>query len=243
MKTLAKTLAIVALLVSSAATQANNPNLPKGIIYQIEIEATDIQKSNDVILEYAYLRKINLNNKEYFQFGKFTSFTEADSVKQVLTKAQCKNVAVIAFNNQQEISIAEAISLQYKETLLTATPETQQADQVSHIEVEYLLQVQRSGLTHYYALAVPITSVEVVDQLLETVGDEQIVAISADNHTYSIGAYKTLEEVIEARKKYMNSGLSNVFIMAQIDDERINESDAKNLASTIQLVIDGFASK
>ena len=62
MKTLAKTLAIVALLVSSAATQANNPNLPKGIIYQIEIEATDIQKSNDVILEYAYLRKISLNN-------------------------------------------------------------------------------------------------------------------------------------------------------------------------------------
>ena len=244
MKTLTTYLAIVAFLLTNSTTYASNPNLPKGIIYQIEIDANDIQKTNQLITEYQYLSKITIQHKEYFQFGKFLTFNEADSIKNELLQLDLKNVTIIAFNHQEEISIADAISIQYKNQLTdTEIADNKNPEKISNIEVDYLLQVQRSGLDHYYALAIPINSVEMVDKILETIGDEQIMEISADNKIYSIGRFETLEEVILARKKYMESEVDNVFVMAQITDQRIEDNDAKNLALTIQSVINGLASK
>lgn len=244
MKTLTTYLAIIVFLLINSTTNASNPNLPKGIIYQIEIEANDIQKSNQLITEYQYLSKITVQHKEYFQFGKFLTFNEADSVKNELAQLNCKNINIIAFNDQQEISIADAISFQYKNLITdTKVANNNDPEKISNIEVEYLLQVQRSGLDHYYALAIPINSIEMVDKILETIGDEQIMEISADNKIYSIGKFETLEEVIMARKKYMKNDVDNVFVMAQITDQRIEDNDAKNLALTIQSVINGLASK
>ena len=114
MKTLTTYLAIIAFLLANSATYASNPNLPKGIVYQIEIDAKDIQKTNQLITEYPYLSKISIQQKEYFQFGKFLTFNEADSLKNELLQLDLKNVNIIAFNDQEEISIADAISLQYK---------------------------------------------------------------------------------------------------------------------------------
>lgn len=244
MKTLTTYLAIVAFLLANSTTYASNPNLPKGIIYQIEIDANDIQKTNQLITEYQYLSKITIQHKEYFQFGKFLTFNEADSIKNELLQLDLKNVTIIAFNDQEEISIADAISIQYKNQLTdTEIADNKNPEKISNIEVDYLLQLQRSGLDHYYALAIPINSVEMVDKILETIGDEQIMEISADNKIYSIGKFETLEEVILARKKYMESEVDNVFVMAQITDQRIEDNDAKNLALTIQSVINGLASK
>lgn len=244
MKTLTTYLAIIAFLLANSTTYASNPNLPKGIVYQIEIDANDIQKTNQLITEYPYLSKITIQQKEYFQFGKFLTFNEADSVKNEILQLDCKNVSIIAFNDQEEISIADAISLQYKNQITDIeVASNNNPEKISNIEVEYLLQVQRSGLDHYYALAIPINSVEMVDKIFETIGDEQIIEISADNKIYSIGKFETLEEVLLARKKYIESDVNNVFVMAQITDQRIEDNDAKNLALTIQSVINGLASK
>ncbi|MCW8968628.1 MAG: hypothetical protein OQK43_08755, partial [Flavobacteriales bacterium] len=149
MKTLTTYLAILAFLLINSTTNASNPNLPEGIIYQIEIDANDIQKTNQLITEYQYLSKITIQHKEYFQFGKFVSFNEADSVKNELLQLGLKNVNIIAFNNQEEISIADAISLQYKNQITNSeVTMNNNPEKISNIEVEYLLQVQRSGLDH-----------------------------------------------------------------------------------------------
>lgn len=242
MKNLALILSLIAFFTLSV--KASNTNLPQGVVYQIEINAADIHKTKDVVDEYHYLRKITLNEKEFFQFGKFTSFNDADELKTKLVAVGCKNTSIVAFNNQEEISVADAISLQYKSTILTAENKMEKsADLISTIEVNYLLQVQRSGLQHYYALAIPVTSVDLVDKLLETIGDEQIVEINIEDNIYSIGKYETLEEVVLARKKYMENNIENVYVMAQITDDRLNEDETKNLALTIQSVMNGLAAK
>lgn len=244
MKTLAKILTFIAFITLNVTIKASNTNLPQGIIYQIEINANDIHKTKNVVDEYHYLRKITLNDKEFFQFGKFTAFNDADDLKVKLIAAGCENASIVAFNNQEEISVADAISLQYKTTILTAENKTEKsADLISNIEVNYLLQVQRSGLKHYYALAIPVNSVDLVDKLLETIGNEQVVEINIEDNIYSIGRYETLEEVVLARKKYMDNNIENVYVMAQITDDRLNEEDTKNLALTIQSVMNRLASK
>ena len=65
--------------------------------------------------------------------------------------------------------------------------------------------MQESGLEHYYSLAIPVTAIETVDLILEEIGDEQVVEISLDNNLYSIGKYKSFNEVIAARKQFIES--------------------------------------
>lgn len=244
MKNLIQILSLIAFFTLIVPTKAINTNLPQGIIYQIEINAADIHKTKSVVDEFHYLTKITLTNKEFFQFGKFTSFNEADELKVKLITAGCENASIIAFNNQEEISVAEAINYQYKNTLLTAENSTiKDADLISNVEANYLLQVQRSGLKHYYALAIPVTSVELVDKLFEIIGNEQVMEINLEDNIYSIGNYATLEEVVLVRKKYMNNEIENVYVMAQITDTRLTEQDTQNLALTIQSVMNGLASK
>ena len=109
--------------------------------------------------------------------------------------------------------------------------------------MNYLLQVQESGLQHYYSLAIPVTSVETVDMILEEVDNEEIIELSVDNNLYSIGKYEFFEEVIAARKKIIESKIYDVFIMDQINDDRIDADDTKNLALTIQTVVNELACK
>ncbi|MBW6483015.1 MAG: hypothetical protein K0B10_08125 [Vicingaceae bacterium] len=244
MKNLALILSLIAFFTLSMNVKATNTNLPQGIIYQIEINAADIHKTKNFVDEYHYLRKITLNDKEFFQFGKFTAFNDADDLRTKLITAGCKNASIIAFNNQEEISVAEAINYQYKNTLLTAENKIEKdADLISNVEASYLLQVQRSGLKHYYALAIPVNSVELVDKLFEIIDNEQVMEINLEDNIYSIGNYATLEEVVLARKKYMNNEIENVYVMAQITDTRLTEQDTQNLALTIQSVMNGLASK
>ncbi|MGB0888471.1 MAG: hypothetical protein ACPGSL_10130 [Vicingaceae bacterium] len=110
-------------------------------------------------------------------------------------------------------------------------------------EVSYLLDVKKSGLQHYYSLAIPINSIETVDLILEEIDDEQVIEISVDNKLYSIGKYTSFEKVIAARKQFIESEIFDVFIMAQITDQRIDEDDSKQLALSIQTVVNELATK
>jgi len=110
-------------------------------------------------------------------------------------------------------------------------------------EVNYLIEVQKSGLEHYYSLAIPVTAVETLDKILEEIDDEQVIEISLDDNLYSIGKYESFEEVIAARKKFIEDEIYDVFIMAQITDSRIEDEDANNLALSIQNVVNELAAK
>jgi hypothetical protein len=105
------------------------------------------------------------------------------------------------------------------------------------------LEVKKSGLQHYYSLAIPVTSVETVDLILEEIDDEQVIEISVDDQLYSIGRYESFEEVITARKQFIESKIFDVFIMAQITDERLEIDDSHNLALAIQTVVNELAAK
>ena len=67
--------------------------------------------------------------------------------------------------------------------------------------------------------------------------------MSLDDQLYSIGKYESFEEVIAARKQFIEGKIYDVFIMAQIVDDRINTEDSANLALTIQSVVNELAAK
>jgi len=244
MKTIYTYITIFAIISFNLNLKANNPAIPKGIVYQLTIKSTDIAKSKKVISEYHYLRKIMTQESFEYQFGKYTSYKEVESVKNSLINVGCKDVAILAYNNHILIPLTEAISMQYKAEYLNERKAGKKvAKTITTKEVNYLLQVQQSGLDHYYSLAIPVTSVETVDLILEEIGDEQVLEISVDNNLYSIGKYKSFDDVIAARKQFIESKIFDVFIMAQITDDRINTEDTNNLALTIQSVVNELAAK
>ncbi|MCL4856140.1 MAG: hypothetical protein KJZ55_02515 [Flavobacteriales bacterium] len=243
MKTLLTYLAVALLIASNVSVNAFNPNLPKGIVYQLSLNSNDLQKSQAVIQEYSYLTRIIKDNSSIYIFGNYPSFEAIDSVRTLLEKEGCTKLEVIAYRDQIEISVAEAISIQYKADMLTdeATEERTSIKKISTREVNYLLDVQRSGLKHYYALAIPVKSHETVDKLLEQIDNEQVIEISTDNDTYSIGKFEKFEDVLKARQKFISSDIKDVFIMAQITDEKIDIDDAQNFAITIQAMVNDLA--
>lgn len=243
MKTLLTYLAVALLIASNVSVNAFNPNLPKGIVYQLSLNSNDLQKSQAVIQEYPYLTRIIKDNSSVYIFGNYPSFAAIDSVRMLLEKEGCTKMEVIAYKDQIEISVAEAISVQYKADMLTdeATEERTSIKKISTREVNYLLDVQRSGLKHYYALAIPVRSHETVDKLLEQIDNEQVIEISTDNDTYSIGKFERFEDVLKARQKFISSDIKDVFIMAQITDEKIDLDDAQNFAITIQAMVNDLA--
>lgn len=243
MKTLLTYLAVALLIASNVSVNAFNPNLPKGIVYQLSLNSNDLQKSQAVIHEYPYLTRIIKDNSSVYIFGNYPSFASIDSVRTLLEKEGCTKLEVIAYKDQIEISVAEAISVQYKADMLTdeATEERTSIKKISTREVNYLLDVQRSGLKHYYALAIPVRSHETVDKLLEQIDNEQVIEISTDNDTYSIGRFEKFEDVMKARQKFISSDIKDVFIMAQITDEKIDLDDAQNFAITIQAMVNDLA--
>ena len=243
MKTIIQYIALSICFFAFTTIKAFNPNLPKGIIYQISLNSNDLQKSQTIINEYHYLTHIIDNNNSTYTFGKYQSFSEVDSIKTLLNIAGCNTPNIIAYNDQIEISLAEAISFQYKNDMLTASASHQRkiGKEITTKEVKYLLDVQKSGLKHYYALAIPLKSVETVDKLLEQIDNEQIIEISTANDIYSIGKYENFEDVLKARKQFIDGDINDVFIMAQITDERIEVDDLPNFAITIQNLINDLA--
>lgn len=243
MKTLATYLIIIMIIASSINAKAFNPNLPKGIVYQLSLNGNDLQKSQQVINEYPYLTHVIKETSSVYIFGNYTSFSSIDSIKTLLEKEGCTKMQVIAYKDQIEISVAEAISINYKSEMLneSATEERRDLKKISTREVNYLLDVQKSGLKHYYALAIPVTSVETVDKLLEQIDNEQIIEISSDNDIFSIGRYEKFEDVLKARQKFIGGNINNVFIMAQITDEKIDIDDYANFAITVQTMVNNLA--
>ena len=244
MKTIYTYATIFTIILFNINLKANNPAIPNGIVYQLTVKSTDITKSKKVIPEYHYLRKVMTKGSFEYQFGKYTSFKEAETVKSSLINAGCTDVSILAYNNHILIPLTEAISMQYKADYLKEKKEGKKvAKTITTKEVNYLLQVRQSGLDHYYSLAIPVTSVETVDMILEEIDDEQVLEISVDNNLYSIGKYESFQDVIDARKQFIESEIFDVFIMAQITDDRINTEDTNNLALTIQTVVNELAAK
>ena len=121
MKTIYTYITIFAIISFNINLKANNPAIPKGIIYQLTVKSSDISKSNTVISEYHYLRKIMAEGSFEYQFGKYTSFQEVDDVKTSLINVGCSNVGILAYNNHILIPLTEAISIQYKSNYLKET--------------------------------------------------------------------------------------------------------------------------
>lgn len=234
----------IIILLFNLNLNANNPTIPSGVVYQLSVKSSDITKSRKVIEEYHYLRKVMTKGNFYYQFGKYNHYTIADSVKTLLETAGCNNVEVLAYHNHTLIPLAEAISLQYKDEMIPKNNRTKKvAKTITTQEVNYLIQVQKSGLEHYYSLAIPVSSIETVDKILEEIDNEQVIEISLDENLYSIGKYTSFEEVITARKQFIDNEIFDVFIMAQITDDRLENDDASNLALSIQNVVNELAAK
>ncbi len=238
MKNSIKYLALIICVTLGLNLKANNPKLPKGIIYQIEIPSTEFNTSKQVISKYYYLRKLKSQHKIKYQFGKFISFNDANTVKLLLCKAGCKNAKIIAFNDKETIAVAQAISIQYTHQIILSKV----LSNTKNIEKDYLNQVKNAGLNHHFSLAIPLNSLEMLDKVLEKIGNTQIVAMSANNNIYKIGNFNSYQEAIAAKQQIVKTN-THLFILAEVNDSKIPKNDANNIASIIQKVVNQLASK
>lgn len=244
MKTIYTYSTIIAIILFNLNVNANNLAIPEGVVYQLTINSTDLSNSRKVINKYPYLRKIMTKKSFQYQFGNYNSYENVKAIRSSLLNAGCNDVNILAYNNHILIPLAEAITIEYKTDYLNNKKTGKKvAKNITTKEVSYLLDVKKSGLEHYYSLAIPVTSVETVDLILEEIDDEQVLEISIDDKLYSIGKYTSFEEVISARKQFIESKIFDVFIMAQITDNRLEEDDTQNLALTIQSVVNELAAK
>lgn len=244
MKTIYTYSTIIAIILFNLNVYANNPAIPKGIVYQLTINSNDLSASKKIINEYTYLRKIMANDGLQYQFGNYISYDSVKKIKASLQEVGCSDVNILAYNNHILIPLSEAITIEYKNDYLNAKKTGEKvAKTITTKEVSYLLDVKKSGLQHYYSLAIPVTSIETVDLILEEIDDEQVLEISIDDKLYSIGKYESFEDVIAARKQFIESKIFDVFIMAQITDNRLEKDDTQNLALTIQSVVNELAAK
>lgn len=243
MKTIYTFSAIFILFLINTNMYANNPTTPNGIVYQLTIKSTDLSSSKKVITEYPYLRKIMTEGSFQYQFGNYTTYESAKNIKSSLVNVGCTNVNILAYKNHILIPLSEAINIEYKSDFLAKKPVRKVAKTITTKEVSYLLDVKKSGLEHYYSLAIPVNSVETVDLILEEIDDEQVIEISVDDKLYSIGKYTSFDKVIAARKQFIESEIFDVFIMAQITDNRLDEEDTEQLALSIQTVVNELAAK
>lgn len=244
MKTIYTYISIIALILLNINVKANNLSIPEGIVYQITINSNDLSNSKKVINEYPFLRKIMSEGNFQYQFGNYTKYENVKEIKSSLLNVGCKEVNILSYNNHILIPLAEAMTIEYKNDYLEEKKSGKKvAKSITTKEVSYLLDVKKSGLEHYYSLAIPVTSIETVDLVLEEIDDEQVLEISIDDKLYSIGKYESFEEVISARKQFIESKIFDVFIMAQITDNRLEEDDTQNLALTIQSVVNELAAK
>jgi len=238
------TCSIIIIILFSLNLKANNADTASEIIYQLTINSNDLTNSKKVINEYPNLRKVKTNGTFQYQFGNYHTYESVKLIKSTLLDLGCTNVNILAYKNHILIPLSEAITVEYKNDYLNSKKnEKKVAKTITTKEVSYLLDVKKSELEHYYSLAIPITSVETVDLILEEIDNEQVIEISIDDKLYSIGRYETFEEVIAARKQFIESEIFDVFIMAQITDSRIDEDDTQNLALTIQSVVNELAAK
>jgi len=246
MKTISIYIATFTFIIFNIKSFAANPNLniSEGVIYQLAINSNDIHKANSIINEYKAPNKLIIGAKEKFQFGKYKTYQIADSIRAVLVIKGCANVTVFAYNNRIMIPVSEAIAIQYKDDML-AFNKTVKRDHtnISIKEVKYLLQVKKSGLKHYYSLAVPVNTPITADLLLDKINQEEILEINIDDKIYSIGHYNSFEDAVEARKDFIKNNINDVFIMAQFTDNRINTDDALQLSKDVEPVVTALAIK
>lgn len=242
MKPTVKYIALVLGLLFANFSNGFNPNLPKGIVYQLSLNSNDMKKSQSIIEEYHYLTHIINNNVSTYIFGKYQSYNEVDSIQNLLSSAGC-SPTVLAYKDQVEIPLSQAISIQYKNDMLSEESSNQRvkSKKITVKEVNYLLDVQKSGLKHYYALAIPVKSIETVDKLLEQIDNERIVEISTSDDIYSIGSYDNFEDVLVARKHFIDGNINDVFIVAQFTDERIEIDETDNFAISLQNLVNDLA--
>lgn len=228
------------LLAGQVQSSETKFSLPEGIIYQIVIDVNGIALSNKVIEQYHYASKsyIGKSTFQLFQFGKYRNYSETDSVVLLLGKNGCKNIFVKAYLDGYSITIPEAIAFQYNIEIEAYINLTQPNTKSVYLqEVNYLVDVQNSQLKHYYSLAVLIKDPQNVDILLETLNTEKITLLDADENIYAIGRYTSFKDVVEARKLFIKNEVQHVYILAQFNDERINDDDKKELSNHIKPVI------
>ncbi len=222
------------------------------------MDAIDIPKSNQVINQYHYpLKTVVYENaysqdivvgrkggKTMFQFGKYRNYTEADSMVFVLNELGCADVGVNAYLDGAKISIQEAITSQYGiEIDAYSKHNKRSAQSVYLVEVNYLVDVQRSRLDHYYSVAVVIDNPEKVNLIYDNFENAKVAIINNDKKIYAVGKYDTFDEVVEARKKLIKADVNEVFIMAQFFDKRLSNEDNQGLEYAIKPVVAFIASQ
>lgn len=209
---------IVIFIDAHAIVSSYNHNLPKGVVFQIEIGPMSNVLPVEMINKFEYVECQELPDGTFkYSAGMFKSFNEATVMENSLKFWGYEKVNVIAYFNQRNISLTDANTLlnnqnQFDEGFIMGEVDFPVFDELDGTERSYKF---------YYSVHIDMDSFQNADNLLETTYNMRLKVNKDSKYMYCIGQLSRIEEAQEIRRNLIGGGLENAYIVAFFNDKRI----------------------
>ena len=225
-----------------------NEKLPDGLIYRVQIGAF---KNPIPLDEFKGLAPIGGETTPQgfirYQAGMFDQYDHANRVKNDLKKLGYKDAFVVVYLNGKRINLADAIVSSEKKgepvnsnttttAGITAESNIPTNTQPTNNTTENTQPVQSGNLTAVngllFTIQIGVYTNNVSNAQLRNLKPIYREQLSDGNYRYTAGIYSDLELVKADRRKVNALGISDAFVSAYLNGQRIKISDAIEKVST-----------
>lgn len=211
-------IAIVIFINVQAIANSYNHNLPKGVVFQIEIGPLSNVLPVEITNKFEFIESEELPDGTFkYYAGMFTSFNEATVMENSLKFWGYEKSNIIAYFNQRSISLTDANTLldnqnRFDEGFVLGEVVFPNFDELNSTERSYKF---------YYSVHIDMDSYRNADNLLETTYEMRLKTNKEDKYMYCIGQLSRIEEAREIHKQLKRDGFENAYIVAYFNDQRI----------------------
>lgn len=223
---------ILVFLISSVNVFPQSSNFAQGLSYQIKISENDLPKARNLIGKLSFLLKESSDSEIYYRFGDYCSYQYAVDISSALKENDCHSADIVAIKNGDEIPLAAAISLEYEASIAHPNYASLTNQEKNIKELEYLIAIESSGISHNYNLSFNFNHIEKLDQILEFIDNNEQIHLSATQQFLHLSTNFSLDKIINLKDKLALENIADIFITAEINPYKFSTST--NLA--LQLI-------
>ena len=237
-----------------------NVALPNGLIYKVQIGAFRNPINQATFKGFAPIVGENApNGLTRYTAGLFAKYDDANNAKTGIRELGYADAFVVAYYNGQRVTLNEARSYERGETPSEAndqlaTGESYQQNLNSTVDLnipeEEVRIVQQTGEAIevksvserpdiFFTVQVGVYSQEVPPQALFNITPLNADRTPSGLIRYSSGVYKSVANANRARNRIIGSGISDAFVTAYYNGQRITVSEALKIAGNQEPGVSG----
>ncbi|MEM9024120.1 MAG: SPOR domain-containing protein [Bacteroidota bacterium] len=204
---------------SAHSSREFNPEIPKGLIFQLEVGPLAEPLSASITEAFNLHQEVGQPaGTHLYRLGAFDSYYDAVQQEKLLHANGLQAVAVIAYFNQKSISLDNAMVLldnhnELDQQAMEGAPEKEVEPKV---DLYYKVQVgsfrQQVPMDHFKAI------------------DDLSMEVTADGiFKYTAGRYATFAEASQAQAALVESGMEGAFVVPYFNGARISAVAARKM--------------